>query len=200
MSPVGEQWRGRSSEIHAGIRRCGHCSKWERLVFHGVLSWKQGRKLVESPRLSARFRRLYSNAPRDNRRVDGKAACRLINVEPFMGVTTEGHLSGFLNYLVRKFSLVEFPFEWEKGFRNFSSAKRHPMRHVLNPFSKLNFSLGPLFYPLIFLGGLWSIVLFQLFVKTNFHLSQHEFFTPAIKFVQCVHRSFMRLSLFYISI
>lgn len=123
-------------------------------------SRKQGRKLVESP---PDFPRVFDDSIRTRLGTIGesigKAACRLINVEPFMGVATEGHLSGFLNYLVRKFPFVEFRFEWEKGFRKFCPAERRsPMRHVLLTPSWLNFSLGTLFIPLIFLASINYIV------------------------------------------
>lgn len=99
-----EQWRGRSSagEIHAGIRR--------RPLFEmGKACFsrrprEQGRKLVQR-RLAAAFSTTRSErAARQSRR--WQSGLPLDKCPTPYGVATEGHLSGFLNYLVRKFLLA----------------------------------------------------------------------------------------------
>ena len=110
---AGEQWRGRSSagEIHSRIR----C--WALFEMGKACFSRRPRPKTRSAKDFPRgIRRLRWNAPRDNR-VDGKTVCCLINVQPFIRVATEGHLSGFLNYLVRKFLFLRWEFcsEWKEG-------------------------------------------------------------------------------------
>ena len=110
---AGEQWRGRSSagEIHSRIR-CWALFEMGKACF----SWRPRPKTRSAKDFPRGIRRLRWNAPRDNR-VDGKTVCCLINVQPFIRVATEGHLSGFLNYLVRKFLFLRWEFcsEWKEG-------------------------------------------------------------------------------------
>lgn len=82
----------------------------------GLFLWRPRPKTRSAKDFPRGIRRLRWNAPRDNR-VDSKTVCCLINVQPFIRVVTEGHLSGFLNYLVRKFLFLRWEFcsEWKEG-------------------------------------------------------------------------------------